>query len=166
LSRFLTLDRLSLRNKVVLLRADLNVPMKDGIVTDATRLERLMPTLKELKKANAKIVILSHLGRPQGKWERKKIGEGKGAGKRAEKESFVSVTFYYVESLIISFSLQFLVCLVTNRNSRVLSCFFPNFLEKGILHENVSSFYRRPPRKRRFCFGCPRKCYFRAFRLL
>ncbi|MDX2027894.1 MAG: phosphoglycerate kinase [Alphaproteobacteria bacterium] len=64
---FLTLDDLSLRGKIVLLRADLNVPMKDGRVTDTARLERLLPTLKDLAKVNAKIVILSHFGRPEGK---------------------------------------------------------------------------------------------------
>lgn len=67
MSGFLTLDRISLDNKTVLLRADLNVPMKDGVVTDTARLTRLLPTLKELSHAAAKIVILSHFGRPEGK---------------------------------------------------------------------------------------------------
>ncbi len=64
---FLTLDDLNVGGKAVLLRADLNVPMKDGRVTDATRLERLIPTLKDLAKAGARIVLLSHFGRPKGK---------------------------------------------------------------------------------------------------
>ncbi|MDP9128435.1 MAG: phosphoglycerate kinase [Pseudomonadota bacterium] len=68
---FLTLDDLALRNKTVLLRADLNVPMKDGRVTDASRLERLLPTIKDLAKAGAKIVVLSHFGRPEGKVDAK-----------------------------------------------------------------------------------------------
>ncbi|MDD3371236.1 MAG: phosphoglycerate kinase [Alphaproteobacteria bacterium] len=67
MSDFATLDQLSLKNKTVLLRADLNVPMKNGVVTDTTRLERLLPTLRELARAHAKILILSHLGRPKGK---------------------------------------------------------------------------------------------------
>jgi phosphoglycerate kinase len=67
MSGFLTLDRIPLNKKTVLLRADLNVPMKDGKVTDEARLTRLVPTLKELSKASAKIVILSHFGRPDGK---------------------------------------------------------------------------------------------------
>ena len=46
---FQTIDDLSLSGKVVLLRADLNVPMKDGHVGDATRLERLVPTLRDLQ---------------------------------------------------------------------------------------------------------------------
>ncbi len=66
MSEFLTLDRIELHNKTVLLRADLNVPMKDGVVTDDARLTRLIPTLKELAQAKAKIVILSHFGRPEG----------------------------------------------------------------------------------------------------
>lgn len=63
---FLTIDDLSLENKVVLLRADLNVPAKEGRVTDATRLVRLQPTIKALVSYGAKIVILSHFGRPDG----------------------------------------------------------------------------------------------------
>jgi phosphoglycerate kinase len=64
---FLTLPDLNLRGKTVLLRADLNVPMKDGRVTDEERLTRLLPTLREISEAGAKIVILSHFGRPEGK---------------------------------------------------------------------------------------------------
>lgn len=64
---FSTLDDLNLTGKTVLLRADLNVPAKNGQVTDTSRLERLVPTLKDLAKAGAKIVILSHFGRPEGK---------------------------------------------------------------------------------------------------
>lgn len=64
---FSTLSDISVRGKTVLLRADLNVPTQKGVVTDQTRLERLVPTLKELSTAGAKIVILSHFGRPDGK---------------------------------------------------------------------------------------------------
>lgn len=67
MKNFLTLDDLAAAGKTVLLRADLNVPMKDGDVTDATRITRLVPTLKELSAAGAKVVILSHFGRPRGK---------------------------------------------------------------------------------------------------
>jgi phosphoglycerate kinase len=67
LAHFLTLSDLTLRGKTVLLRADLNVPTHNGQVTDTSRLERLLPTLKELSAAGAKIVILSHFGRPDGK---------------------------------------------------------------------------------------------------
>ncbi|MDE1154021.1 MAG: phosphoglycerate kinase [Micavibrio sp.] len=67
MKKFLTLDDLQPQGKTVLLRADLNVPMKDGAVTDATRLTRLVPTLVELSAKGAKTVILSHFGRPKGK---------------------------------------------------------------------------------------------------
>ena len=63
---FLTLDDLVLNGKTVLLRADLNVPMHKGRVTDTERLERLLPTLRGLRDAGAKIVIMSHFGRPDG----------------------------------------------------------------------------------------------------
>lgn len=62
---FLTLDDLSLQGKTVLLRADLNVPVDQGRVGDLSRLERLLPTLKELRAKNARIVLLSHFGRPE-----------------------------------------------------------------------------------------------------
>lgn len=67
MNNFLTLDDLDPQGKVVLLRADLNVPMQDGKVTDDTRLTRLVPTLVELSAKGAKTVILSHFGRPKGK---------------------------------------------------------------------------------------------------
>jgi len=53
--------------KKALLRADLNVPMKDGKVSDATRLTRLVPTIKDLAQKGAKVLILSHFDRPKGK---------------------------------------------------------------------------------------------------
>jgi phosphoglycerate kinase len=67
--RFKTLDDLTrdLAGKRVLLRADLNVPVKDGKVTDATRIERLAPTIKELVAARGRVIVLSHFDRPKGK---------------------------------------------------------------------------------------------------
>ena len=62
-----TLDRLDVRGKRVLLRADLNVPVKDGKVTDATRIERLAPTIKALVDKGAAVIVLSHFGRPKGR---------------------------------------------------------------------------------------------------
>ncbi|MDX5365926.1 MAG: phosphoglycerate kinase, partial [Alphaproteobacteria bacterium] len=50
----------------VLVRADLNVPMQDGKVSDATRIERVAPTLKELAGRGARVIVLSHFGRPKG----------------------------------------------------------------------------------------------------
>src|SRR5690348_4932033 len=66
MAAFKTLDDLDLRGKRVLLRADLNVPVKDGKVSDATRLERLLPGLRELAEGGARVVIISHFGRPKG----------------------------------------------------------------------------------------------------
>ncbi|MEM7303109.1 MAG: phosphoglycerate kinase [Pseudomonadota bacterium] len=62
-----TLNANDLNGKTVLVRADLNAPMKDGVVTDATRLERFAPTAKELSETGAKVIILTHVGRPKGK---------------------------------------------------------------------------------------------------
>ena len=64
---FNTLDDLEVRGKRVLVRADLNVPVKDGKVTDATRIERQAPTIRELADKGARVIILSHFDRPKGK---------------------------------------------------------------------------------------------------
>ena len=64
---FLTLDDIDVRGKRVLLRADLNVPVRDGVVTDATRIERLAPTIETLIGKGAAVVVMSHFGRPDGK---------------------------------------------------------------------------------------------------
>src|ERR1700741_5120868 len=64
--RFQTLDDIDVRGKRVLLRADLNVPVKDGAVTDATRIERLAPTLHALIEKGGRVVVISHFGRPKG----------------------------------------------------------------------------------------------------
>lgn len=63
---FLTLDDIDIAKKRVVVRMDLNVPMVAGRVTDRTRVVRLLPTLKELIKKKARIVILAHMGRPKG----------------------------------------------------------------------------------------------------
>lgn len=64
---FATLDTLDVSGKRVLVRADLNVPVKGGRVTDATRIERLAPTLLALIEKGARVVVMSHFGRPKGK---------------------------------------------------------------------------------------------------
>ncbi|MBL8708913.1 MAG: phosphoglycerate kinase [Rhodospirillaceae bacterium] len=64
---FRTLDDLDLKAKRVIVRCDLNVPMQDGKVTDATRIERSAETLKELSDKGARVIIVSHFGRPKGK---------------------------------------------------------------------------------------------------
>src|SRR4051794_16099865 len=64
---FKTLDSFDVSGKRVLVRVDLNVPMKSGEVTDTTRIERAAPTLAELADKGAKVIVLSHFGRPDGK---------------------------------------------------------------------------------------------------
>ncbi len=64
---FKTLDQIAVAGKRVLLRVDLNVPMQNGEVSDNTRIDRLVPTISRLVKLGAKVVILSHFGRPKGK---------------------------------------------------------------------------------------------------
>jgi phosphoglycerate kinase len=65
--KFRTLDDLDVADKRVLVRCDLNVPMKDGRVTDATRIDRSALTLRQLMDRSARVVVLSHFGRPDGK---------------------------------------------------------------------------------------------------
>jgi len=61
-----TLDGVDVRGKRVLLRADLNVPVRDGRIGDLTRLQRLSPTIRELSDAGARVVVCSHFDRPKG----------------------------------------------------------------------------------------------------
>ena len=63
---FRTIDDLDMAGKVVLLRVDLNVPVADGHVTDATRIERIVPTIKDIQARGGKPVLLAHFGRPKG----------------------------------------------------------------------------------------------------
>ena len=65
-SKFRTIDEVELRDKRVLLRLDLNVPTENGQVTDATRLERVAPTILEIADKGGKVILLSHFGRPKG----------------------------------------------------------------------------------------------------
>lgn len=63
---FNTLDDADVAGKRVLLRVDLNVPMKDGVVTDRTRIERVLPTIREIADKGGRVVLLAHFGRPKG----------------------------------------------------------------------------------------------------
>ncbi len=64
---FRTLDDVDVKSKRVLLRVDLNVPMENGRVTDATRLERVAPTIAEISDKGGKVILLAHFGRPKGR---------------------------------------------------------------------------------------------------
>jgi phosphoglycerate kinase len=65
-SRIRSIDGLDVKGKRVLVRVDLNVPLRDGEVADATRIKRVLPTIRNLAKGGAKVIVLSHLGRPKG----------------------------------------------------------------------------------------------------
>jgi phosphoglycerate kinase len=62
-----TLDDMDLAGKVVLVRVDINVPMEAGVVTDATRIEKIVPTVRDILAKGGKPVLLAHFGRPKGK---------------------------------------------------------------------------------------------------
>jgi phosphoglycerate kinase len=64
---FPTLDSALLAGQRALVRVDLNVPMDDGKVTDATRIDRILPNIREIAGKGGKVILLSHLGRPKGR---------------------------------------------------------------------------------------------------
>src|SRR5499425_2921975 len=64
---FRTLDRLDVKGKRVLMRVDLNVPVENGVVTDATRIVRTGPAITEIADKGGKVILLSHFGRPKGR---------------------------------------------------------------------------------------------------
>ena len=66
MTKFRMLEDLDAHGKRVLLRADLNVPIKNGVVTDTTRIDRLAPTIEMLLDRGAKVIVMSHFGRPKG----------------------------------------------------------------------------------------------------
>src|SRR5262245_61270180 len=67
MAQFHTLDRVDVKGKRVLVRVDLNVPVENGIVTDATRIERVAPAITEIADKGGKVILLSHFGRPKGR---------------------------------------------------------------------------------------------------
>ena len=67
MSAFRTLDQVDVKGKRVLVRVDLNVPMDSGKVTDATRIERIAPTITEIADKGGKVILLAHFGRPKGR---------------------------------------------------------------------------------------------------
>ena len=75
---------LDLKGKKVLLRVDLNVPMENGAITETSRIEKIIPTINLLMEKQAKIIIISHIGRPKGK-----VVEGMSLKPISEKLSFL-----------------------------------------------------------------------------
>ena len=67
MSAFRTLDHADVKGKRVLVRADLNVPVENGVVTDGTRIERMAPAITEIADKGGKVILLSHFGRPKGR---------------------------------------------------------------------------------------------------
>ena len=66
---FRTLDVLDAKGKRVLVRVDLNVPMENGAVSDGTRLDRILPTIRDISAKGGKVILLAHFGRPKGRDE-------------------------------------------------------------------------------------------------
>ncbi len=66
-NKFRTLDHVDVKGKRVLVRVDLNVPVEHGVVTDATRIERMAGAITEIADKGAKVILLSHFGRPKGR---------------------------------------------------------------------------------------------------
>ena len=73
MSAFRTLDDADVAGKRVLVRVDLNVPMEDGKVSDTTRIDRILPTIREIADKGGKVILLAHFGRPKGRDEKNSL---------------------------------------------------------------------------------------------
>ena len=73
MSAFRTLDDADLAGKRVLVRVDLNVPMDNGTVSDTTRIDRILPTIREIADKGGKVILLAHFGRPKGRDEKNSL---------------------------------------------------------------------------------------------
>ena len=74
MTAFRTLDDADVSGKRVLVRVDLNVPTENGRVTDATRIERILPTIREIASKGGKVILLAHFGRPKGRDPKESLG--------------------------------------------------------------------------------------------
>src|SRR3984893_9273575 len=79
MSKIRTLDDVDVKGKRVLLRVDLNVPMENGRVSDATRLERVSPTITEISDKGGKVILLAHFGRPKGREAKDRMSDAAAA---------------------------------------------------------------------------------------
>ncbi len=66
MNKFKTIDDINVKGKKIILRGDLNLPVKDGIIIDSTRMIKLLPTIQELIDKGGKVILISHFGRPKG----------------------------------------------------------------------------------------------------
>jgi len=71
---FRTLDDLNPAGLRVLVRVDLNVPVENGVVSDVTRLERILPTIRDIASRGGKVILLAHFGRPKGRDPKESLG--------------------------------------------------------------------------------------------
>ncbi|GAF21712.1 phosphoglycerate kinase [Bacillus sp. JCM 19047] len=102
-----TLHDYELQGKVVFCRVDFNVPMKDGAITDETRIKAAIPTIQYLKEQGAKVLLASHLGRPKGEVVEelrlapvaKRLGDLLGQDVKAVKEAYGSEVEHAVASM-------------------------------------------------------------------
>ena len=69
MSQFKTIDDVEVSDKRVLVRVDLNVPLQAGKISDFTRIKRAATTINELLDRGAKVIVMSHFGRPEGKYD-------------------------------------------------------------------------------------------------
>ena len=92
------------KDKKVLLRVDLNVPMKNGSITESSRIEKIIPTIKFLIDKKAKIIILSHIGRPKGN-----IVEGMSLEPISKKLSSIFIALGFFIFKILQLNLVFLL---------------------------------------------------------
>ncbi len=105
-------EQINLQGKKIILRLDLNVPLNNGKITDTTRIDKILPTIKLLLNKNAKIIILSHVGRPKGKIIKnlslKPIGE--------EIEKKLNEKVYLISNSIYKIKKEF----IKNTNRKIL----------------------------------------------
>ena len=79
-------DHENLNDKKILLRLDLNVPLKNGVITDYTRIDKILPIIDFLLNKNSKIIVISHVGRPKGK-------VNKDLSLKLQREIFINLSF-------------------------------------------------------------------------